>query len=70
MKKRKMYRYLGRNGILTTSILLDGINHIPMVELKADPGYVLFNGEDLRYVVAVEEQEASNWREIADNIDK
>lgn len=70
MKKRKMYRYLGRNGILTTSILLDGINNIPLVELKANPGYILFNGEDLRYVVVVEETEVSNWREIADNTDK
>ena len=32
MTKIKMYKYLGRNGILTTRIQLDGINFIPMVE--------------------------------------
>ena len=36
MTKNKMYRYLGRNGILTTKILLDGINHIDVLELVAD----------------------------------
>ena len=70
MRKKKMYRYLGRNGILTTLILLDGINYIPMVELKADPGFILTNGEILTNSIVVEEEESSNWREITDNTNK
>ena len=70
MKTRKMYRYLGRNGILTTLILLDGINHIPMYELKADPGYILTNGKEFKHVITVFEDEVANWHEVADNTDK
>ena len=44
MITRKMYRYLGRNGILTTRILIDGVDHIPMVELVAEKGNILSNG--------------------------
>ena len=64
MTKKKMYRYLGRNGILTTYILLDGIAHIPMLELKAKEGYILTNGERKAYSVIVEEEEAILWYEI------
>ena len=35
MTKTTMYRYLGRNGIITTRVHLDGISFIPMVTLKA-----------------------------------
>lgn len=68
MKKKKMYRYLGRNGILTTYIHLDGINYIPMVELKAANGYILTDGDRKVYSVIVEEDEVHNWYEIVDNI--
>ena len=51
-------------------ILLDGINHIPMYELKAEPGYILTNGEEFKPVVTVFEDEVANWHEIADNTDK
>lgn len=69
MKKYKMYRYLGRNGILTTYILLDGINYIPMVELIASEGFLLTNGKDMKHSVVVEESEVDQWREIADKKD-
>ena len=69
MTKKKMYRYLGRNGILTTNILLDDIKYIPMVSLKADPGHVLTNGITVLYSVIVEEAEADQWREITDKKD-
>ena len=70
MTTNKLYRYLGRNGILTTKILLDGINYIPMMMIKADEGKILTNGNQVCYSIIVEETEVSNWREIADNIDK
>ena len=66
MTKKKMYRYLGRNGILTTRIHLDGINFIEMVELTADKGKVLTNGETLAYSIVIEKEEASQWKEITD----
>lgn len=66
MITRKMYRYLGRNGILTTRILIDGVEHIPMVELVAEKGMVLSNGQITTYSIVVEEDEAESWREIAD----
>lgn len=69
MIKTKMYRYLGRNGILTTKILLDDIKHIPMVELRAAPGHILTNGMITLYVICVEESEVDQWREIADKKD-
>ena len=69
MTKKNMYRYLGRNGILTTHILLDGINHIPMVELIAGPGHILTNGTVLVYTVIVEKDQIDQWREITDKKD-
>lgn len=70
MTTNKLYRYFGRNGILTTKILLDGINHIPMVMLKADEGKILTNGNQVCYSIIIEETEIPSWREIADNTDK
>ena len=67
MTKTKMYRYLGRNGILTTKIHLDGISYIPMVALKAAPGKILTDGERTCYAITVEAEEADLWREITDN---
>ena len=66
MKKTKLYRYLGRNGILTTRVLLDGIEHIPMVELIADSGMILSNGEITKYSIIIEESKESAWKEIKD----
>ena len=69
MTKRKLYRYLGRNGILTTPILLDGINHILMFELRAAKGHILTNGTVTLYSVVVEEADVDQWREITDKKD-
>ena len=66
MIAKKMYRYLGRNGILTTRILIDGVDHIPMVELIADKGMILSNGYTTTYSIVVSENDVQSWREIAD----
>lgn len=66
MTSRKMYRYLGRNGILTTHILIEDANYIPLVELVADEGKVLTNGEKTVHAVVVEESDVNSWSEIAD----
>lgn len=66
MLKEKMYRYLGRNGILTTRIHLDGISYIPMLFLTADAGKVLTNGEVLVKSITIEEEDLPLWSEITD----
>ena len=66
MTKKKLYRYLGRNGILTTRILIEGAYNIPMLELKADEGKILTNGEKYVYSVVIEENEVHLWKEITD----
>lgn len=68
MTKKKMYRYLGRNGILTTRILIDGVNYIPMVELIASEGNILTNDEITVKFIVIEEKDISLWREIPDKV--
>lgn len=70
MRKNKLYRYLGRNGILDTKVLLDGINHIDIVILYADVGKILTDGERYQYTVTIEASEVGNWKEVADNTNK
>ena len=67
MTKIKKYKYLGRNGILVTRILIDGANYIPMITLTADSGKILTNGEQKTYSITVELEEVDLWREIPDN---
>jgi hypothetical protein len=45
MKKTKLYRYIGRNGIITSPVLLDGISYLQMYRLSAKAGYALTDGE-------------------------
>lgn len=44
MEITKMYRYLGRNGIITSPILIENSSPINMFNLKADEGKILTNG--------------------------
>jgi hypothetical protein len=64
MKKNKMYKYLGRNGNIITSILLEKIDPIPMVRLIADEGKVLTNGTEYTQIKDVFLDEAEEWSEI------
>ena len=64
MKKSKMYRYLGRNGIITSPILLDSIEPIPMLMLKAADGKMLTNGEVTVKTRIVFMDEVEDWSEI------
>ena len=68
MTKIKKYKYLGRNGILVTRILIDGVNHIPMMTLIADEGKVLTDGETITNSITVESEEVSLWREVSDKV--
>jgi hypothetical protein len=67
MISEKMYRYLGRNGTITSNILLEKIDPILMVRLSAKQGKILTDGNKRLYSVTVFEDEVSNWKEIDDN---
>lgn len=69
MTRKKLYRYLGRNGILTTRVLIDGVKYVQMYELIAGPGKILTNGEEQVYSVIVDETASKQWKEIADKKD-
>lgn len=66
MTKIKKYKYLGRNGVLVTRILIEDAKNIPMITLNADQGKILTNGEITTYSITVEEDEVKLWREIPD----
>lgn len=68
MTKVKKYKYLGRNGVLVTRIIIDGVNYIPMMTLTADAGKILTNGETSVYSITVEADEVNLWREIPDKV--
>jgi hypothetical protein len=70
MKQIKQYRYIGRNGIITSNVLLDGIARIDMMRLEAAPGFILTDGEHKSYVTTVEIDESHKWYEIVDNTRK
>lgn len=64
MKKKKLYRYLGRNGIITSPVLLDNIEHIDMLYLMADNEKFLTNGEEKVKSITIFADELDNWTEV------
>lgn len=66
MKKTKMFRYLGRNGIITSPILLESIEPIPMLSLQASPGKWLTDGNEKVKTKLIFADELDNWSEIED----
>ena len=68
MTKIPVYRYIGYNGVVTTPILLDGVNHLKMVDLIADNGCYLTDGETRVRRVTVLADSVEQWTEIKGNI--
>lgn len=64
MTKQKVYRYLGRNGMITTPVLLEGVNPIIMYRLNADANMRLTNGIITVLSVDIFEDDVDNWYEI------
>ena len=64
MKKIKLYRYIGKNGIITTPILLEGTKVYEMFTLIASEGKVLTDGEKVRDTVTIFSDELDQWSEI------
>ena len=66
MKITKMYRYIGQNGILTTYVLLNGIDHSLRYHIKADEGKILTDGNKNAKVVEINAEDLDLWTEIND----
>lgn len=66
MKKIKMYRYIGHNGIITTPVLLDNIPRIDLFHLIAGAGKILTDGEQLVKEIVIEIDKLNQWGEIED----
>ena len=64
MTKTKKYKYIGRNGTLISSILIDGATKINMYCLTADEGKILTNGQQQLSSVYIYEDELNDWQEI------
>lgn len=68
MEKTKMYRYLGRNGIITSPILLNSVERIDMFVLKAAEGKTLTNGSKKVKTVLIFPDELNDWSEIDEEV--
>jgi len=64
MKKINRYKYLGRNGILSTRIQLEGVEGILMYELYADEDMVLTDGERRKESVIIYAEDLEVWKEV------
>lgn len=64
MKKNKMYRYLGRNGTITSPVLLESIEPIPMLMLTAAEGKMLTDGDRVVKSITIFADELDEWSEI------
>lgn len=64
MNKIKLYRYVGRNGTITSPILLDNIQYYIYYKLIPQCDKLLTNGEKVLTSVIVPEEEINEWYEI------
>jgi hypothetical protein len=64
MKKQKMFRYLGKNGIITSEIELINTEFLPMLRITADSGKILTNGEKQVYSTIIFPEDLEEWTEI------
>ena len=70
MKTRKLYQYVGRNGTIISPILLEDIRHIPLMELTAEPGFVLKNQNSVKSSVTVYIDDVELWTEVPADINE
>lgn len=70
MMKIKKFRYQGINGAIVSSILLEGINHTVLYELKAEENHILTDGQNYLKRAIILEADLDKWIEIKDNLNK
>lgn len=64
MIKKDLYRYTGRNGIITSLVHLEDAKFFPMYRLIADEGKVLTNGEVTLKSIDIFAEDLGKWTEI------
>ena len=64
MIKKDLYRYTGRNGIITSLVYLEDAKFFQMYRLTADEGKVLTNGEIILKSVDIFAEDLGKWTEI------
>lgn len=64
MIKKDLYRYTGRNGIITSLVHLDDAKYYPMYRLIADEGKVLTDGELTVKSIDIFAEDLGKWTEI------
>ena len=64
MIKKDLYRYTGRNGIITSLVHLEDAKFFPMYRLIADEGKVLTNGEITLKSIDIFAEDLGKWTEI------
>lgn len=66
MIKKDLYRYIGRNGIITSLIHLEDAHFFPMFRLIAEEGKILTNGETYTHSIDIFAEDIDRWVEIED----
>ena len=64
MIKKDLYRYIGRNGIITSLVYLEDAKYYPMYRLIADEGKVLTDGELTVKSIDIFAEDLGKWTEI------
>lgn len=64
MTKKNLYRYVGRNGIITSLVYLEDAKFFPMFRLIADENKVLTDGVVKIKSVDIFADDLDQWQEI------
>lgn len=64
MIKKDLYRYAGRNGIITSLVYLEDAKYYPMYRLIAEEGKMLTDGEQIVSSIDIFAEDLSKWTEI------
>lgn len=70
MIKKNLYRYVGRNGIITSLVYLEDTKYFPMMRLIANEGKILTNGETTTKSIDIFVEDLDKWTEVKDDTDK
>ena len=66
MTKKNLYRYIGRNGIITSLVYLEDAKFYSMFRLIADDGKILINGDQKLKSVDIFIEDLDKWTEVDD----
>ena len=66
MIKKDLYRYVGRNGIITSLVHLDDAKYYPMYRLITEEGKMLTDGEQVVSSIDIFAEDLGKWTEIDD----